>query len=355
MRTRNQGILGECRHLSCCPSRHTWIGYYSTASSQSMIVCLSSRQNGRFLSSIDRADRWEHVDSILKRRWKDNPASSSSLHSKQYTGKITVSIYNNNNFYHVQEDGNGRNSVTTRKMLARGLGRRLQREAQGWCFPGFSMVAMGRGSTDSNTVHTGTHHEHRDSHRSRDNGDAVRDELLEKALDNVPRFGWTRQSVEAAAVDLSLSKACAGAIKPAEIVHYFNSIADGQLEQALLEAGQTPEWKYNKTLHEKLAFGVNKRLELVAPYKNTWSSALATQSYHDQAPMVLTHVERMLSSMWAFANGEEGSETDMTWYTKRIILGAIVQAAEVYMLTDDSPNLQDTKAFVERGLSFLLV
>lgn len=181
-----------------------------------------------------------------------------------------------------------------------------------------------------------------------------RQEILERALQNVPRFGFTRKSLEAAAQDLSLSRACAGAFKPAEIVHFFNSMANEELDRILTEAGSTTEWKHDKTLHEKLVHGVNTRLDILVPYKHVWTSALAAQAYHDEARHVLGSAERMLNSIWKFANGEQGSEVDFTWYTKRIMLGAIIQAAEVYMLTDESPGLQDTRAFVDRGLSLLL-
>lgn len=185
--------------------------------------------------------------------------------------------------------------------------------------------------------------------------DNTREEILERALQNVPRFGFTKKSLQAAAEDLALSKACAGALKPSEIVHYFNAIANDQLDRILTEDGSTAEWKYDKTLHEKLAHGVNTRIDVLAPYKGVWSSALAAQAYHDEVQDVLGSAERMLNSIWKFANGEQGSEVDFTWYTKRIMLGAIVQSAEVYMLTDESPDLQDTKAFVDRALSLVLV
>ena len=229
--------------------------------------------------------------------------------------------------------------------------RRLQGQGQrllslSCLFPGVTRL--------ENNVH-GTIREESSSSRVDTGGDNTREEILERALQNVPQFGFTRKSLEAAAVDLSLSKACAGAIKPAEVVHYFNSIANDQLERILADAGAAPEWKHDKTLHEKLAHGVNTRLDILAPYKRVWSSALAAQAYHDEAVHVFGSAERMLNSIWAFANGEQGSEVDLTWYTRRILLGAIVQAAEVYMLTDDSPDLQDTKAFVDRGLSLVLV
>ena len=182
-----------------------------------------------------------------------------------------------------------------------------------------------------------------------------REEILERALQNVPRLGFTKKSLEAAAEDLNLSKACAGAFKPAEIVHFFNEIANKELDRILSEAESTTEWKHDKTLHEKLVHGVNTRLDILAPYKHVWTSALAAQAYHDEARHVLGSAEKMLNSIWKFANGEQGSEVDFTWYTKRIMLGAIVQAAEVYMLTDESPGLKDTRAFVDRGMSFLLV
>lgn len=192
------------------------------------------------------------------------------------------------------------------------------------------------------------------THTDGGESDSVREELLERALHDVPQFGFSRKSLEAAAGDLSLSKACAGAIKPAEIVHYFNSIANAQLERILEDAEKTDEWQHDMTLHEKLAFGVGTRLQLLEPYKSTWSSALAAQAYYDEASSVVSCAEQMLNSIWKYANGEKGSEVDMTWYTRRIMLGAIVQAAEVYMLTDESPDLQDTKIFVDRALTLFL-
>jgi ubiquinone biosynthesis protein COQ9 len=43
--------------------------------------------------------------------------------------------------------------------------------------------------------------------------------------------------------------------------------------------------------------------------------------------------------------------TDMSWYSKRATLAAVYTATELFMLTDVSPDFEDTWAFLDRRLS----
>ena len=47
------------------------------------------------------------------------------------------------------------------------------------------------------------------------------------------------------------------------------------------------------------------------------------------------------------------SSHDMSWYTKRISLGAVMAATDLFMIQDTSDNYQETWDFLDRRLSDL--
>ena len=86
-------------------------------------------------------------------------------------------------------------------------------------------------------------------------------------------FGFSTRSLDHAADQLGLSRACSAAIKPAALVHEFNARKLVELGERLEDVGPPG------TMHEGLCLGIRERLLLLEPYRATWAGALVRTDY----------------------------------------------------------------------------
>jgi len=176
----------------------------------------------------------------------------------------------------------------------------------------------------------------------------LKEEILEKALASVEKYGWTRDSLQQACVDLGISPAAAGALRPGDLVHYFNKKANEELADELRRV-RKEELLMGGGRRELLMAGIKARLTLLLPYRHSWAQALAVVLVDPKdVEYSLQNARDTSDIIWRFAGD---TSLDMAWYTKRILLGAVLQSAEVYLLTDAS--LEDTMAYVDRCLGLV--
>ena len=106
----------------------------------------------------------------------------------------------------------------------------------------------------------------------------------------------------------------------------------------------------SEPVDSRIALGVNTRLAYFAPYRRTWAGAMALGA----SPLALPETLRLLAvasdEIW-WAAGDRS--TDASWYSRRVLLMGLSAVAETFMLTDETPGLTDTKAFVARRLEEL--
>eukprot|EP01024_Parvocaulis_polyphysoides_P042961 TRINITY_DN3921_c2_g1_i1.p2 TRINITY_DN3921_c2_g1~~TRINITY_DN3921_c2_g1_i1.p2 ORF type:complete len:236 (+),score=26.08 TRINITY_DN3921_c2_g1_i1:133-840(+) len=173
---------------------------------------------------------------------------------------------------------------------------------------------------------------------------SVKQSLMEKALESVPQQGWSQTSLQEAARQLGYSPAIAGGIEDAELVWHFMSGCNEKLrnkfESLLQELG-------NSSVKEKVKRGLIERLMMNGPYINTLPQAysIVCAPHRLQKTMQIQH--QMIDDIWHFAGDKS---TDLRWYGKRMTLAGIYAATELYMLTDFSPDFEDTKKALDRRL-----
>ncbi|GAB4817878.1 hypothetical protein N2152v2_004924 [Parachlorella kessleri] len=189
---------------------------------------------------------------------------------------------------------------------------------------------------------------------SRTEGDPEVDEqrlhLLEASLQHVAQLGWSAAALAAGAADVGLSPSSAGLLArgEAELVEYFNARCNHDLEERL--RAMESELGSMKTT-EKVRTGVKLRLEMNAPYINSWAQALSLQARPDSAARALQQRMDIADIIWHAAGDKS---TDFNWYTKRTLLLGVYSATELYMLTDSSPGFADTWAALDRRLADVL-
>lgn len=220
---------------------------------------------------------------------------------------------------------------------------------------------------------------------------AQRTRLLEAALEFVPEKGWTVEALSSGAVHLGLSPAAHGILArgPVELVEHFVSGCDAALAKELQERH---EELVELEIQNRLLLAMQTRLQMLEPHVGTWSQvgrhrrtarcppprypphatlpspkgpaltsaplrqALALRTLPTNLPGTLQSAHA-LASTFLEACGEDAQSplapALVDPHLKRMAIGAIYGAAELYMLTDKSPGFSDTFLFIEREVSSL--
>lgn len=166
--------------------------------------------------------------------------------------------------------------------------------------------------------------------------------VLSASLRHVPTMGWTEAAMIAGAREAGVSPSIVGSLprKEAALVEFF---MDGCL-QKLIDAIDSDESLKELIPSERISKLVRIRLELQAPFISKWAQALSVQAQPQNIPTSFKQRAMLVDEIW-HAAGDDA--TDIDWYTKRTVLGAIYSTTEVYMLTDSSPDFRDTWSFLD--------
>ncbi|OAY76434.1 Ubiquinone biosynthesis protein COQ9, mitochondrial [Ananas comosus] len=162
--------------------------------------------------------------------------------------------------------------------------------------------------------------------------------VLRAALPHVVRLGWSESAMIAGARDVGVSPSIVGTFprKEAALVEVINFFMDYCLERLVgrIDSEEGDKLK-DLILSDRLSKLIRMRLEMQVPYASKWPQALSIQR------------GVLVDEIW-HAAGDAGLDID--WYVKRTVLGGIYSTSEVYMVTDNSPELGDTWTFVDRRI-----
>ncbi|KAK2997359.1 hypothetical protein RJ639_025777 [Escallonia herrerae] len=166
--------------------------------------------------------------------------------------------------------------------------------------------------------------------------------VLNASLRHVIRLGWSEAAMFAGAREAGLSPSIVGSFpqKEAALIEFFMD----ECLQRLIDIIDSGEEVKDLVPSERIAKLVKIRLEMQAPYISKWPQALSIQALPSNVPTSFKQRAALVDEIW-HAAGDESSDVD--WYVKRSLLGSIYSLAEVYMLTDNSPDFRDTWAFLD--------
>ncbi|KAL2532683.1 COQ9 [Abeliophyllum distichum] len=169
--------------------------------------------------------------------------------------------------------------------------------------------------------------------------------VLQASLRHVIRLGWTDAAMIAGARDVGMSPSIVGSFprKEAALVEFF---MDDCL-QRLIDIIDTKDDFKNLIPSHRVSKLVKIRLEMQAPYISKWPQALSVQAQPLNIPTSFKQRAMLVDEIWHAADDEAA---DIDWYVKRTVLGGIYSTAELYMLTDTSPDFQDTWAFLDERI-----
>ncbi|KAK1413821.1 hypothetical protein QVD17_29557 [Tagetes erecta] len=173
--------------------------------------------------------------------------------------------------------------------------------------------------------------------------------LLQASLNHVIRLGWTEAAMIAAARDLALSPSIVGSISSssssspsaaAALVEYFMDQCLQNLIHIIQDSGDLQDLPPS----HRISNLIKLRLQMQAPYISNWPQALSIQA---QPSNISTSFKQRAMLVDEFLNASYNEQpTAPDWYLKRTIVAGIYSTTELYMLTDNSTDFEDTWIFL---------
>lgn len=175
-----------------------------------------------------------------------------------------------------------------------------------------------------------------------------RQAILTGVLEHVPFDGWSQQALERGIADAGLSPADGLRAFPEGIedcLEYFMEYADCKMHEGLSSLPLQ-----HMRMHEKVGAAIMLRLETLLPYRECVRKAVAHYALPTQTGKALKRLYTTVDAIWR-AVGD--TPTDFSFYTKRMSLAAIYTSTLLFWLEDESENLAETHAFLQRRMANL--
>jgi ubiquinone biosynthesis protein COQ9 len=171
--------------------------------------------------------------------------------------------------------------------------------------------------------------------------DAETARLLDALLPNTAFDGWTTQALRQALTSLGRDPGEARLLfaTDTDMIEASFALAD----QRMIEAAQNLEGGLTSRVRKI----VTLRLEQMAGDKEAIRRAISRLTLPSQAPRLARTIAATADCIW-FAAGD--TSADFSWYTKRLTLGSVWLATLIFWLSDDSPEAEATRAFLDRRL-----
>jgi ubiquinone biosynthesis protein COQ9 len=169
--------------------------------------------------------------------------------------------------------------------------------------------------------------------------------LLAAALPHVAFDGWTDSCFGLAAEDAGVSKEMAELAFPGkadEMLEAYLAANDAHLKHALSEK-DLPAMK----IRDRITVAIRTKLELQRDEREVVRRTLAALALPQNLVRGPKALWQTADTMWRAAGD---TSTDHNWYTKRMTLSGVLSAVILYWLNDDSEDLSDTWAFLDRRI-----
>ncbi len=191
--------------------------------------------------------------------------------------------------------------------------------------------------------------------------DQVRDKILSTSMKHVNQHGWSSESIALGVQENGLPTMSHTVIEkgPVELVEYFLNLKRKHVYDVIttyiddqknlkyaaeIEGENTPRFGNDCNAMDKdelIIRAVECHLNYIQPYLHNWSSALALLV--DPNHLSLTTMKPAFEVVDDFCHFLDIRTSRMDWYTERAMLGFLYSSTEMYMLTDTSEGLADTK------------
>ncbi|MBL28609.1 MAG: COQ9 family protein [Rhodospirillaceae bacterium] len=175
--------------------------------------------------------------------------------------------------------------------------------------------------------------------------EALRGRLLATTLNHVPFDGWSERALRNGAADAGVELEDALRAFPAgirDVLDYFVADADQRMIEELERRDLA-----SMRIRDRIAVAIRVRLEQNAAHREAIRQAIAQQILPTNGPRSMRSLYRTVDAMW-YAAGD--TATDFNFYTKRALLAGVYTSTLLYWLDDDSPDFEDSWAFLDRRI-----
>ncbi len=174
--------------------------------------------------------------------------------------------------------------------------------------------------------------------------------VLQAILAHVPFDGWSETSYEAALKQSGITRAEADKQFPEgmrSIVEAFGIMADDAMGRAI----KNERGFVRMRVRDKITFAIRARLESLTPHREAVRRLMMWYALPHHAPMGISRFAKTVDLMWIAAGD---TATDYNYYTKRILLGAVLKAVILFWLNDETPDHAATWEFLDRRIADIM-
>lgn len=175
----------------------------------------------------------------------------------------------------------------------------------------------------------------------------LRDKILQAMLSQAPFDGWTETAYGSALQQTGITRAEANkqfSEGLRDCVEYFGITTDEAM-QARIKAERGFD---RMRVRDKITFGVRARLEILKPHREAMRRLMIWYAMPQHIPMGLKRFYQTVDMIWAAAGD---TSTDYNFYTKRILLAAVLKSTLLFWLSDESKNNTATWDFLDRRIA----
>lgn len=239
------------------------------------------------------------------------------------------------------------NIVTSRQVVA--IGRR------------FSTTSHSEDVTSSNQTETNKNQNNHQQQQQQDkqSSASIREQILTESLKYVEELGWSNECLVRATKELGLPPLSHRIVRRGspELVqflmdrkrsHVQKILQSYEEEKALKEESEEQNNADQEHHHlplddlheEQLKLAIMSHLEYIRPYRSSWSEAIAVSLDPRELTYSLPSLFMLIDDLCHFADIKTSR---LDWYTERALMLYLYGTSELFLLTDSSENLQDTR------------
>ncbi len=175
--------------------------------------------------------------------------------------------------------------------------------------------------------------------------DAIRTQVLDAALPDVPFDGWSEALFRRATAEAQVDPGHARLAFPRgalDLAAAFHRRGDAQMLARL----DTPDFA-TLSMTAKITTAIRTRLEIAEPHEEAIRRATAMFALPHLAPEGARLTWETADRIW---NAAGDNAEDYNWYTKRLTLSGVFSSTLLCWLGDTSPDKQETWAFLDRRI-----
>ena len=174
------------------------------------------------------------------------------------------------------------------------------------------------------------------------------EDFIKEMMVHVPFDGWTEAAMQTTADQLGLSASQMARLFPQGIVGLVETGSD-ELDRHMVEIflNRHADDIDMMPVHIKIRELLLIRFEILHSNKEAVRKMVAFMAKPAQAKLGSKLLYRTLDRIWRVTGDRS---TDYNFYTKRAALGAVYGSTLLAFLDDDTPDMEKTRAFLDRRL-----